>query len=107
MKHSPLLFALLTTGALVAAPAFAQTDSAASPPKNNAASSGNSAPNSLPAGAGTVTPADTRAGTVNTVGGGGTPPSTQPNAIPAAPSGSTTANPSAAFQQTVPQPATK
>lgn len=92
---------------LLATPVLAQNNSAASPPMNNAQQGGGSPANSLPAGAGTVAPTDTKAGAINTTGSQGTPPSAQSNSMPAGPSGSTTANPSAAFQQTVPQPAVK
>ena len=50
-----------------------------------------------------MTPGTAQTGNVGSTGFGVTPGSV-PQAAPAAPSGSTSSQPSAAFQQTVPQP---
>lgn len=89
---------------LIAGPAFAQ-GSSQSPPAPNSSTSGPQPSNSIPAGSSTVTPGAPQTGNVGTTSIGGTPGSV-PQAAPAAPSGSTTTQPSGAFQQTVPQPTT-
>lgn len=86
----------------LAAPAFAQSGATQNPPSPNSGSSAPTPPNSLPAGAATSNP--NSAGGATPTMGAQTGTAGMPQ--PAAPSGSTSNQPSGAFQQTVPQPST-
>jgi len=86
----------------LAAPAYAQSGTTQTPPAPNSTQSAPAPLNSVPAGSMTTNPS---------APGGGSPTigaqtGTTGSAQPAAPSGSTNNDPSGAFKQTVPQPAT-
>lgn len=99
MRTTPPL-TILAVALGFAAPAFAQAGATQSPPSPNSGQSAPTPSNSLPAGGLTGNP-NAPGGASPTMGAQtgvtGTP-------APAAPTGSTSADPSSAFKQTEPQP---
>ncbi len=94
----PALAALLLAG-----PAMAQGGTTQTPPASN--SEGAPQPsNSLPAGAATMPQGAPGTGVIGTTDGGASPSGAMQGS-PAAPTGSTAEQPSAAFDKTVPTPA--